>query len=436
MSLFRFFLFLLCSSLLASCSHSPHTGNFEPAQAVEQVAVSPESSCAYFNFLWGNHAEYRGKFEEALAAYERARICDPSAHQITLRQATLLAEMGRLEDAVATLEDLLASTEDNLPARHLLAHLFVQLHLEEQAVEQYELILADRPGDDQVAFILAQLYQRLGNNSAALAQLGELIHGSESARARYQMASLYFEQNQYDQALAILDPIDAKQPYFLERVYLKTRILDTKEAADSALAMLTGYLDDASTRHPLFYLLASTLYRENGDTGKQDELITQGVRHFPNDVDLLYEYGVLLEQKGNTDAALTVMERIIMLDPDHADALNFIGYSWADDNRNLDEALAYIERAMWLKPGNGYIQDSLGWVHFRLGNLKQAKIELLEALDLMPEDPHIHDHLGDVYHAIGLLFEARAHYEAAIYLFTEPHKKDAVRRKIDALPQC
>ena len=54
----------------------------------------------------------------------------------------------------------------------------------------------------------------------------------------------------------------------------------------------------------------------------------------------------------------------------------------------------------------------------------------------MPEDPHIHDHLGDVYHAIGLLFEARAHYEAAIYLFTEPHKKDVVRRKIDALPQC
>ncbi|MBT8360722.1 MAG: tetratricopeptide repeat protein, partial [Deltaproteobacteria bacterium] len=145
------------------------------------------------------------------------------------------------------------------------------------------------------------------------------------------------------------------------------------------------------------------------------------------------EYGLQLERSGRLDEAITVMERILLINPDHAEALNFIGYSWADTNRNLEKALDYINRAMQLKPDNGYIQDSLGWAYFRLGQLERAREELLGALVLLPNDPHIHEHLGDVYQALGLAEKARTAYEDAYEKFEDREKKEFMLQKIEAL---
>jgi len=113
--------------------------------------------------------------------------------------------------------------------------------------------------------------------------------------------------------------------------------------------------------------------------------------------------------------------------------LNFVGYSWADTDRNLDRALLYIEKALELKPNNGYIQDSLGWIHYRLGNLERARDELLYAAELLPEDPHVHDHLGDVYRALDEQSKALKSYRQALRLFDEDDQKNQVQEKIDAL---
>ena len=90
---------------------------------------------------------------------------------------------------------------------------------------------------------------------------------------------------------------------------------------------------------------------------------------------------------------------------------------------------------MDLKPGNGYIQDSLGWVHFKLGNLEKAREELQGALKLLPEDPYLHDHLGDVYRALNETKKAIESYRTAIKYFDDQEKKDQVQSKIDALQE-
>ena len=113
--------------------------------------------------------------------------------------------------------------------------------------------------------------------------------------------------------------------------------------------------------------------------------------------------------------------------------MNFVGSSWADTDRNLDRALLYIEKALELKPDNGYIQDSLGWVHFKLGNLERARDELLAAIQLLPDDPYLHDHLGDVYRALGQRKEALKAYREALKYFEDDAKKAEVEKKIDAL---
>ena len=110
------------------------------------------------------------------------------------------------------------------------------------------------------------------------------------------------------------------------------------------------------------------------------------------------------------------MEIVIKIDPRHADALNYIGYTYADENVHLDRALELIEKAIKYKPNSGYIIDSLGWVYFRKGLYDKALTELKKAVELAPHDPAIAEHLGDVYYKKQEYGNALKAYEKAISL--------------------
>jgi Flp pilus assembly protein TadD len=99
----------------------------------------------------------------------------------------------------------------------------------------------------------------------------------------------------------------------------------------------------------------------------------------------------------------------------------------------LDTALKYIKKAVELKPDNGYILDSLGWVYFRLGRLNEARDVLEKALKLTADDANIHDHLGDVYRALHDFEKARKAYQKAVELYSDQEKKAAVEKKLNEL---
>ena len=91
------------------------------------------------------------------------------------------------------------------------------------------------------------------------------------------------------------------------------------------------------------------------------------------------------------------MRKILDINPNHAEALNYIGYTYAEQGIKLDEAMSLIKKAMKLEPKSGYIVDSLGWVYFQKGVYDKALSYLEKAAELIPNDPTITEHLGDVY---------------------------------------
>ena len=110
--------------------------------------------------------------------------------------------------------------------------------------------------------------------------------------------------------------------------------------------------------------------------------------------------------------------------------LNYLGYSWIDQGRNLKQAVDYIRKAVKLKPDDGYYVDSLGWAYFRLGNL-QAAVETLErAVELKPDDPIINDHLGDAYWRVGRKLEAKYQWQQALTLKPEEDQIVSLKQKI------
>jgi tetratricopeptide (TPR) repeat protein len=170
------------------------------------------------------------------------------------------------------------------------------------------------------------------------------------------------------------------------------------------------------TDAPRLYVFLSSLYDEKKDYAHAEKALRGGLDVLPKSLELLYSLGVLYEKTDRFEDGIKLMRQILAIDPGHADALNFIGYSYADRNIRLDEAEELIKKAMQLKPGNAYIIDSLGWVYFRQNKLERA-IELLrEAVHLQPDDVAIGEHLGDAYVRNGQFKEALEVYQKTLKL--------------------
>jgi tetratricopeptide (TPR) repeat protein len=246
------------------------------------------------------------------------------------------------------------------------------------------------------------------------------------------LAVVRYEANKKEAALAHLRKISHGDVEFEDSVTLRTRILIEVNKSAEAMAFLQKLIDKSDRRQPQYYILLAELYAKADQPGAAHEILTKGIELYPDNVSLLFAQGLLLEQEKRQDEAIAAMEKVVALQPDHVEALNYLGYTWADTRVNLDKALEYIRKAQSLKPGNGFILDSLGWVYFRMGDLEKARVEMEHAVALEPGDPNIHDHLGDIYEASGLKEKARSAWRKAKELFKETEMKEKMQQKIDA----
>jgi tetratricopeptide (TPR) repeat protein len=112
--------------------------------------------------------------------------------------------------------------------------------------------------------------------------------------------------------------------------------------------------------------------------------------------------------------------------------LNYLGYSWVDQGRNLPEALAMLEKARALSPYDGYITDSVGWAYFRIGRYQDAAKTLEQAVLLVPGDPTVNEHLGDAYWMIGHKLDAQFQWNHALAFGPDEKQKEAIEKKLQS----
>ena len=123
------------------------------------------------------------------------------------------------------------------------------------------------------------------------------------------------------------------------------------------------------------------------------------------------------------------LKHSIELDQENPEALNYLGYIYAEENKNLDEAEALIKKALGLSPENGAYVDSLGWVYFKKGMFDEARKELEKAKEIIGEDPVVYDHLGDVYFKTGSLDKAKEAWTKSLGL----KEDEKVKEKLSSL---
>ena len=155
------------------------------------------------------------------------------------------------------------------------------------------------------------------------------------------------------------------------------------------------------------------MLRESGAYQKAFQLLSKGLEKLPDYPDLLYDRALAAEKIGKHDIMEQDLRKLIQLRPDHAHAYNALGYSLAEHTDRLPEALELIEKAIALSPNDPYIMDSLGWVHYRMGNINQGLSYLQQAFGLNP-DPEIAAHLGEVLWVQGTKDEAEKIWRTAL----------------------
>ena len=159
-------------------------------------------------------------------------------------------------------------------------------------------------------------------------------------------------------------------------------------------------MDQAVTlnpKRPEPYLLLGLTHFQMEEYQEAKARLEEGIHQDPSNAELHFNLGTAYDKLDHFDKVVHEMEQTLELDPEHADALNYLGYSYADRGINGEQALSLTQRAVALKPHNGYYVDSLAWALYKLGRIEEALEAIQRAVSLVSDDPVIYEHLGDIF---------------------------------------
>ena len=263
-------------------------------------------------------------------------------------------------------------------------------------------------------------------------QLGLFIANSNGfalPAASFILLQLADQQNDFQGTNFYFSSIPEANPHFqISLVLYLYQLRQHRETAD-AIKLLQTYLAE-KTNSPILEEMLADFYRIEKECHNAIVRYENVAREKPRLADIHRKLGMCYEQTDQPHKAEAAFAKALELNPNDSGALNYLGYWWADEGRNLEEAIELITRAVELHPDNGYYADSLGWVYFKIGEADKAVIWLEHAIQLAPDDAVIHDHLGDVYWHLGRPLEARYKWQFAHEMYSNEATRKVVSEKI------
>lgn len=433
-------------------------------QAYEKViAKDPVDQNIYL--MLGRIYWNKSDLDNAERVFSKMASLLPDSYAAFYFHGKVLAAKGKLEAAEAALLKSLDLDPTLEEPRAELLKIYKAQNQPSKITRIYLSMLENNPDDHKAAFGLAEHYRQINQIPLALKILKRLGGAVEQDSAIISaLFELYIETKNYVTALWALEGMLQAVPENSDLHYLAGIALDGMDRNNEALKHLikvrqdSRFYDNAVVHVALlyhdqgkmdraisviqdalahkqdnadYYLYLGSFYEESERYDEALKVLQEGIRHDDQNARLHFRLGVVHDKMGNKQESISAMKEVLRLTPNDAEALNYLGYTYADLGINLDEAETLIQTALEIKPGDGYITDSLGWVYFKRGQYNQALIWLNKAVQLIPEDPVILEHLGDVYRQMDSKEKALGYYERSL----EKKEKDRhqLEQKIETL---
>jgi tetratricopeptide (TPR) repeat protein len=362
------------------------------------VALHPQLQEA--QFALAHIAVRAGELDTAAAAIDQALRLAPDWEDAALFKIRILGSQKEAGQAEAFYEKFLADHPRAKTLRLNYARHLVDTKQWERAREQFKRVVADSPRDADAVYAVGLLAMQSEVYDEAEKYLRQNLElQPENDQARLYLGHLAERRKQYDEARRWYDQIDSGGFFFEAQV--RIGLLTAKQGdLAGARAHLAGLEPESESQTIQLILAEDQMLRDAKQYSEAFEVLTQGLRRYPDNTDLLYGRALVAERLDRIDAHEADLRKILKADPKNANALNALGYTLADRTTRYREALDLLEQALALKPDDPYIMDSMGWVQYRLGNLAEAKKYLKAALDKR-NDAEISAHLGEVLWMMG-----------------------------------
>jgi tetratricopeptide (TPR) repeat protein len=372
-------------------------------EAALQVSPSPEFLVALAE-LYTAHGRANPDHAEAcrkgvLACLDRALALEPEDPNLMQRIADGYRVHGRPDQAEALFVELLEDHPELPAVREALAEMYLLSGRKEEAAKQLEIITREHPANQRAAYFLGSIaYEKGDYEEAERLFRRTLLLRSDFEPAYYDLAAVLLARDRAEEALRVLEQarVVFKKSFQLE--YL-TAVTCTR---------LSRY-DDAVRHFTAAEVLAEVMAPERLNHG------------------FYFQFGSASERRGDFVQAEQHFRKCLAQKPDFSEALNYLGYMWAERGENLGEAHQFIGQAVELEPENAAYLDSMAWVLFKLGRPAEAIEWMHKAVKFAEEpDPVLFDHLGDILSALGKTEEARAAWEQSLKLKAD----ETVQRKL------
>ncbi len=354
------------------------------------------------------------KLKEALPYLQKAHKQMPDFLDVLVDLAFVYEKLGELKKAKDTYEKILLLSQGNLDVVVRIVNLSLRLKDVEDALAYYE----DYAENPLFSATVGSLFVETGYYDEAESILKRLVDVKDAPQEIYfYLAAIAYERDKnLLETTQWLEKISSDSNAYPRSVLLRMELCLEQGKMEEALALAREGKDVAANAVEFWMMEVRILLHLKEMKGAL-ESVSVLLEKWPDNTGAAYLKASILEENGQRQEAVTLMEAIILREPNHYQALNYVGYTLVEENRDLDRALQLIERAVRLSPDSDYIQDSLAWVLFKRGDVAGAwrVISAVIHNNIHEDiDPTIWEHYGEIARALGKKEEARIGYEKAL----------------------
>ena len=371
----------------------------------------------------------------AETAFKAALRIEQNFVQGVIELGSIYEKQGHADKATVLYESYQKQYGSDVSVAEALVQVYLAREDYDKAYEQLKVINELDQGNMNAQLKMAFILVDKKKYTEAIPLLESILHQTpDSDRVRFYLGAVYEEVKNYKAAIQQFKEIAKSSKYFADSVMHSAYLYKLMGDQQAAVALMETNIDFLDDNPKIFALYASFLDNLKKYNEARD-LLEKASDKFPKDVQILYQLGAVYDQLGQSDKTVEKMEHLIEIDKNHVEGLNYLAYLYADKTKNLETAEKLARRALSLRPNDGFILDTLGWVLYKQNKMDEAVRTLERAHSIEGAESIIAEHLGDVYFKVELPQKARDMYRKAAENEKNETTVRKIRAKIDTIEQ-